>query len=401
MSATQRTSFLRRLSLRLGLPLVGVLALVAGGLVLSTGCLATLGGTPDPARLVGLALQSRYADGRFANLEAPSPPWTGERPSLVDVFFRGERRRPLAELPLAEPGATWGEPPNDGARVTWLGHSTLLIEVDGARVLTDPIWSARASPSSLVGPVRFHPPPVPLAALPKLDAVVISHDHYDHLDMDTVQALAKTGVRFFVPLGVADHLRSWDVPDAQVVELDWWGEAPVTRDVSLVATPSRHYSGRTTGRRDTTLWASWVVRGARHRVFFSGDSGPTPQFEDIGRRLGPFDLVALEIGAFHPAWGDIHLGPDNALEAHRMLGGGPLLPIHWATFNLAVHPWDEPVERLVRLAAQRGVHVLMPMLGAPLVIEEGARLAPWWRSLGASRAASIREGRPGVMEAQR
>ncbi|RKH25913.1 hypothetical protein D7Y13_22380 [Corallococcus praedator] len=299
----------------------------------------------------------------------------------MQVFFGGERRRPPAPPPIAarEDWMSVGE----GGRVTWLGHSTLLIEVDGARVLTDPIWSERASPSSLVGPVRFHPPVVPLSALPKLDAVVISHDHYDHLDMDTVQALAKTGVRFFVPLGVADHLKAWGVPRAQLVEFDWWSEARVTPDVSLVATPSRHYSGRTTGTRNTTLWASWVVRSARHRVFFSGDSGPTPQFEEIGRRFGPFDLVALEIGAFHPAWGDIHLGPDNALEAHRMLGGGLLLPIHWSTFNLAAHPWDEPIEHLVRLGDQRGVSIVTPMLGAPLVLGEVARTGPWWRSASA------------------
>lgn len=386
MPGTRTRSSLRRLALRLGLALLGVLALVSGALVLSTRGLDTFGGSPDPARLAELARQSRYADGQFSNLEAPSPPWEGERPTLRELFFGGERRRPPTSLPLTATGATWNGAASDGARVTWLGHSTLLIEVDGARVLTDPIWSERASPSSLVGPVRFHPPPVPLASLPKLDAVVISHDHYDHLDMDTVQALAKTGVRFFVPLGVADHLREWDVPQEQIVELDWWGEARVKAGVSLVATPSRHYSGRTTGTRNITLWASWVVRGARHRVFFSGDSGPTPQFEAIGRRFGPFDLVALEIGAFHPAWGDIHLGPDNALEAHRMLGGGPLLPIHWSTFNLAAHPWDEPIEHLVRLAEQRGVSVVTPMLGAPLAVGEVARTGPWWRSASAPGA---------------
>ncbi|MFP2924420.1 MBL fold metallo-hydrolase [Pyxidicoccus sp. 3LG] len=396
----QMKSRFRRFALRLGLPLVGVAALGAGTLVLSTGCLATLGRTPEPERLAKLAVQSRYADGRFENLEPPSPPWTGERPSLFEVFFGGERRRPSVRLPLAAPEAALDGPPHEGARVTWFGHSTLLIEVDGARVLTDPIWSERASPSSLIGPVRFHSPLVPLAALPKLDAVIISHDHYDHLDMDTVQALAKTGARFFVPLGIADHLREWDVPPAQVVELDWWGEARVTPEVTLVATPSRHYSGRTRGTRNTTLWASWVVRGARHRVYFSGDSGPTPQFEEIGRRLGPFDLVALEVGAFHPAWGDIHLGPEKALEAHRMLGGGPLLPIHWATFNLAAHPWDEPIERVVRLAEERGVRLVTPMLGEPLVAGEGAGSAAWWRGVGAVEATR-REDRARPLEAAR
>lgn len=376
-----------RLLLRLGLAGLGVLCVAASALVLSTGSLAAFGARPDPARLATVARQSRYVDGRFANLAAPPLPSGIPRPGYAEAFFGGQRRRPPGPLQFRDPSATWKSPHERGVRVTWLGHSTLLIEVDGARVLTDPIWSERASPSSLVGPRRFHPPAVPLAALPKLDAVLISHDHYDHLDMATVEALAARGVPFFVPLGVADHLRRWGVPESQVVELDWWGEARVTPAVTLVATPSRHYSGRSLGERNTTLWASWVIRGAHHRAYFSGDTGLMPQFEEIGRREGPFDVVMLEVGAFHPSWGDIHLGPDNALEAHRMLGGGPLLPIHWSTFNLAPHPWDEPLERLAQLARERGVPLLTPKLGAPLVVGDALPFDPWWRDVVGADAA--------------
>ncbi len=353
----------------------------AGALLLTTGCLASFGARPDSERLSGLARQSRYEEGRFVNAIPPSqangPGWS----TFKEMLFGGQQRTPPGPLPLVDPVATWQTPQGEGVRVTWLGHSTLLLEVDGARILTDPIWSDRASPSSILGPLRFHPPPVPLTALPKLDAVIVSHDHYDHLDMDTIQALSATGVRFFVPLGVADHLKKWGVPEGQLVELDWWGEARVTPAVSLIATPSRHFSGRGLGDRDTTLWTSWVIRSAAHRVYFSGDTGLTPQFEEIGKRLGPFDLVMLEVGAFHPSWGDIHLGPDNALEAHRMLGGGPLLPIHWSTFSLAIHAWDDPLERLSQLAHERGVDVLTPRLGAPLVIGGAHPFDPWWRSV--------------------
>jgi L-ascorbate metabolism protein UlaG (beta-lactamase superfamily) len=384
MPRTRNPSYRGRALIRLGIAFLAIVALAASALVLSTGGLAAFGARPDPVRLAALARKSRYEDGKFVNLEPPSPPRGIERPSLLELFFGGQRRRPPGPLRLYEGRATLDAPQSSGVRVTWLGHSTLLIEADGARVLTDPIWSERASPSSLVGPRRFHPPPVPLTALPKLDAVVISHDHYDHLDMATVEALAATGVRFFVPLGVAAHLKAWGVPEDQLVELDWWGEARVTPAVSVVATPSRHYSGRSLGARNTTLWASWVIRGAQHRVYFSGDSGPTPQLEEIGRRHGPFDVVMLEVGAFHPSWGDIHLGPEKALEAHRMLGGGPLLPIHWSTFNLAPHPWDEPLERLTQLARERGVTVLTPQLGAPLVIGDDTRFGPWWREVADS-----------------
>jgi L-ascorbate metabolism protein UlaG (beta-lactamase superfamily) len=366
---------------RSGFALTGILAVAASALVLSTGCLASFGARPDPARLASAARASRYADGRFVNVLPPTqsngPGWS----TFKELLFGGQQRTPPGPLPLVDPLEIWETPIAEGIRVTWLGHSTLLIEVDGVRVLTDPVWSDRASPSQLIGPQRFHPPPVPLTALPRLDAVIISHDHYDHLDMDSIEALAATGVRFFVPLGVADHLKKWGVPEGQLEELDWWGEARVTSAVSLVATPSRHFSGRGLGDRDTTLWASWVIRSEDRRVYFSGDTGLTPQFEEIGRRLGPFDLVMLEVGAFHPSWGDIHLGPENALEAHRMLGGGPLLPIHWSTFSLAIHAWDEPLERLTELAREQQVTVLTPKLGAPLVVGHEARFDPWWRTV--------------------
>ena len=316
----------------------------------------------------------------------PIPPGLRDRtvagPTLTDFLCGGERRVPRAALPSQDPRGVWRRPPSTGLRATWLGHSTVLIEIDGLRVLTDPVWGARASPSQLVGPKRFQPVPVPLAALPPIDLVIVSHDHYDHLCYPTVRALARMGVPFVTSLGVGAHLEAFGVEPQRITELDWWETHRLPgADLSVTAAPSQHFSGRGLKDRNATLWSSMVIQSARHRVFFSGDTGLTTQYESIGQRLGPFDLVLLEVGAFHPSWGDIHLGPENALKALQLLGGGAFLPVHWGTFSLAMHAWDQPAEKLLELAPKQGVQLVMPQLGEPV---EPARVeggVPWWRGI--------------------
>jgi L-ascorbate metabolism protein UlaG (beta-lactamase superfamily) len=272
--------------------------------------------------------------------------------------------------------------PASGLRATWLGHSTVLIEIDGVRVLTDPVWGARASPSQLAGPKRFQPVPVALKALPPIDAVLISHDHYDHLCHPTIRALARTRVPFVTSLGVGAHLQAWGVAPERITELDWWQShrLPGT-EVEVTAAPSQHFSGRGLKDRNATLWSSLVVRSPRHSVFFSGDTGLTDQYTGIREKFGRFDLVMLEVGAFHPAWGDIHLGPVNALQALELLGGGAFLPVHWGTFSLAMHAWDEPAETLLDLAPRRGVQLVMPQLGQPVEPVQVESVTPWWRGV--------------------
>lgn len=308
-----------------------------------------------------------------------------ERPSLRDFLCGGERRVPSGALPLANPLPTWGAPPASGLRVTRLGHSTLLVEIDGVRILTDPVWSQRVSPLAFAGPKRFHPVPVSLSALPPIDVVVLSHDHYDHLDRHTVRALARMRVPFVASLGVGAHLEAWGVPPERITELDWWEHTEV-RGVTITATPAQHFSGRGIKDRNGTLWSSMHFQGDRHSFFFGADSGLTPEFNEIGQRLGPFDVVALEIGAYHPSWGDIHLGPVNAITARVMLGSGMVLPIHWGTFNLAMHAWDEPAETILRLAPDARVRLLMPRLGEAIEPAQVERLEPWWRAVGAMPA---------------
>jgi L-ascorbate metabolism protein UlaG (beta-lactamase superfamily) len=261
----------------------------------------------------------------------------------------------------------------------------VLLEIDGVSVLTDPVWGERASPVAFAGPKRFQPVPVALSALPPVDVVVLSHDHYDHLDVPTMVELSKLTVPIVTSLGVGAHLEGCGIPPERITELDWWESAEISRagGLSITAAPSQHFSGRIAGGRNSTLWSSFALRGPRHRVFFSGDTGLTPEYEHIAAQLGPFDLVMLEVGAFHPAWGDIHLGPENALAALRMLGGGAFLPVHWGTFNLAIHAWDEPAETLVRLAPSEGTHLVMPMLGEAVEPSRVACVEPWWRQVAA------------------
>lgn len=384
-SSAPPRKWLRRISIGAAAT-TGALALAV---VSSTGCLSAFGARPDPARLGKLSTKSKFKDGRFENTVSRENDKPGLK-ILAEFLFTKAERTPPGDLPLDDPRALWKTAPESGLRATWLGHSTLLIEIDGYRVLTDPMWSERASPSTIIGPQRFHPPPVKLDELPKLDAVILSHDHYDHLDMATIAELAKGDVPFFVPLGLRDHLEKWGVPKDRITELDWWGEVnPKGTNLTLVATPSRHFSGRGLSDRNGTLWASWVIRTAQHRVYFSGDTGLTPQFEEIGEKEGPFDLVMLEVGAYHPSWGDIHLGPDNAVEALRMLGGGPLLPIHWGTFNLALHAWNDPAERLVELAKTKSFPLLTPRLGAPIEVKPSPDTRAWWREVKHTKESTL------------
>ncbi|MBN1771602.1 MAG: MBL fold metallo-hydrolase [Deltaproteobacteria bacterium] len=326
----------------------------------------------------------RGRNGRYRNVENTRlfRGGDGHRIFTRFVFERGERV-PRAPLPVVAPDvAALRHPPPVGVRATWLGHSTVLLEVDGRRVLCDPIWAERSTPVRGVGPRRFHPPPLPLAELPDPDVVAISHDHYDHLDAATVKALAARGARFAVPLGVGRRLARWGVPADRILERGWWETAAVVPgELELIVAPTRHFSGRGPLDRNRTQWASWIVRGRRSRVCFGGDGGWSAVFGEIGRRLGPFDLTLLEIGAFHPAWGEVHLGPANAVRAHRALGGRVLLPIHWGTFNLGLHAWHEPPEQLREAAAEAGIEFALPRPGQAVVVGQPLPTEPWWGAL--------------------
>ena len=272
-----------------------------------------------------------------------------------------------------------------GLRITWFGHSSMLVEIDGVRVLIDPVWDERASPVTWFGPERFFAPTLRLEEMPRLDAVLISHDHYDHLGEGTVRRLAELQpeVQWVTSLGVGAILRRFGVRAGRIDEMNWTETVAVRGDAGAVlqitSLPARHFSGRSLWNRFETLWGSFVLRGAKHRVYYGADSGWWEGFEEIGAAYGPFDLTMLEIGAFNELWHEIHMGPDGAARAFRAMGaGGLLMPIHWGLFDLALHAWRQPIERLLEVAD--GLKLWVPTPGLPTEVVGGVEVrSEWWR----------------------
>ncbi|KUF18495.1 MBL fold metallo-hydrolase [Streptomyces silvensis] len=355
---------------------------------------AAFGADPTGERLARIRRSPNFADGSFQNPVGARTRPSGSALRFAKIYFRKEeraRRAPSYPVPVhATTLADLAGPPATGLRLTWMGHSSVLAEIDGRRVLFDPVWGERCSPFPFAGPKRLHPVPVPLAALGPVDAVVISHDHYDHLDMPSVKALAGTDTVFAVPLGVGAHLEHWGVLADRVRELDWH-ESTEIGGLTLTATPARHFCGRGLRNQQHTLWASWTVRGPEHRIFHSGDTGYFPGFADIGAEHGPFDATMIQIGAYSDFWPDIHMRPDEGMRAHLDLQGGRphgvFLPIHWGTFNLAPHPWAEPGEGTLAAARAEGAPVALPIPGEPFEpTSDSVPDLPWWRAFAGDAA---------------
>lgn len=358
-----------------------VTVLTLGGVFMILACAST-NGSPTGVRQPRLEKSPNFKRGRFVNrLPAKQPPFF----ETLGEWMKGSQHTSpgKGEVPVVNRTKTdFAELPSSGLRITWLGHSTTLVEIDGIRILFDPIWSERSSPFSFAGPKRFFAPPLGLEELPEIDAVLISHDHFDHLDKATIEQLAPRISRFIAPLGVAARLASFGVDQTKIVELDWW-DATQVEHLRVVATPARHFSGRSLvmADRNQTLWAGFALVGPDHRVYYSGDTGMFPGFEEIGQQLGPFDAALIEVGAYNKLWADLHLGPEQAMKAAELVRAQLLIPVHYATFDLAMHSWTEPAERLLVASQNSRVPLTLPIPGESVERKHPPRLSRWWPDL--------------------
>ena len=326
---------------------------------------------------------SNYGDEAFKNLIPTSV--SSENSSffatLANYMVGDSQRSPDTVLPTKEFVL---EPLDlDEISVTWFGHSTLLIRSNNVTILTDPLFGEGNTDPLFFGPTPFtFEYNYALEDLPPIDYVLISHDHYDHLDHRTIQALDDRVPLYVVPLGVGAHLQFWGVPPERIIERDWWGEVK-QGGLTITATPGRHFSGRSLVMTDQnkTLWAGWVIAGPEHSVYYSGDTGMFPGFSAIGQRLGPFDAVLIETGAYNSLWRDVHLGPEQAIEARLALGSGLVIPVHWGTFNLGMHAWTEPVERLLVAAKKAGIQLVTPRPGESVEPATPPPVSRWWPEL--------------------
>ena len=359
--------------------LIGLFAIVAVIGVLVAGAAYYLHTPVSDERLARMEQSKQFRDGAFVNVEpqaATEVTWD----FVKEQFFGEQKREPEGVVPVVpvEP-EEFAKPASQSLKATWFGHASVLIELEGKRVFIDPVFSERVSPLSYVGPKRLHPVPVELSKVANIDAVVISHNHYDHLDEATIRHLAAGGTHFYLPLGVGAHLDNWGIDKSQIHEMAWWHEAQVG-NLKIIAAPSRHYSGRGLLDYKRTQWASWALAGKRERAFYSGDSGYSKLFAEIGEKLGPFDLSIIKIGAYGPSqsWLDIHMTAEDAVRTHQDVRGRKLLPVHWATFNLAIHDWDEPIRHALQAAESFKAIILTPKVGQPVYSGREFTNEQWW-----------------------
>ena len=343
----------------------------------------SIGGNPEGKHLNRIEKSPQYdaSEQQFQNPTA-TPLYTGKRSwfeMIIDFYLNGEERRPEKKLPEDRSSLSALATKSNEVRFIWFGHSTILLEIDGKRILIDPIFSNYASPIPGIAK-RFQPPLFDIDEIDNIDVVLISHDHYDHLDHKTITKLKGRDIQYIVPLGVGAHLRYWGIDDKRVIELDWWEET-VIKDLRFTATPSQHFSGRGIFNGNGTLWASWAVKGNDQNVYFGGDSGYSEHYKNIGDRLGPFDLTFLENGAYNKDWKFVHQLPEEGVQASIDLKGKAMVPIHWGMFDLAMHSWYEPVQRATEEAERKGVRIIAPKLGQLVSTREEHIQEAWWEPL--------------------
>ncbi|MFC6268148.1 MBL fold metallo-hydrolase [Frigoriflavimonas asaccharolytica] len=327
---------------------------------------------------------AQYKDGKFNNTKAvPKELSFKEKLDVAYYFFttKVENGRPKEDLKVQKIDSIDVADYKGEARLVWFGHSAFLLQIDGKTILLDPMFGKVAAPHPLLGADRFNSEmPIAIEKLPFIDAVIFSHDHYDHLDYETVMKIKDKTKHFYTPLGVGEHLKAWGIPASKISELDWWQEIKF-ETLTLACTPAQHFSGRKLNNGQSTLWSSWVIQSKEENLFFSGDSGYAPHFKEIGNKYGPFDLALMECGQYNDKWSDIHMMPEETAQAGMDVRAKKIMPIHWGGFKLAMHDWKDPIKRVQAKAKQFNLEVITPKIGQEILVKEKKSYSNWWENL--------------------
>ena len=298
---------------------------------------------------------------------------------LHEFIFQGKDREPINPLPVRF-GSEKFDRVDSISKITWYGHSAVSLEIDGKFILIDPMFGESASPVPFMAKRFAYAAPINIESIPNVDAVILSHDHYDHLDYASITKLKNKVKQYFTPLGVGSHLMRWGIEQSKITELDWWDSA-IFDGIEIVSAPARHFSGRGLNDRNKTQWASWIVLGAKERIYFSGDSGYGPHFKKIGEKYGPFDFAMMECGQYNKNWEAIHMMPEQTIQASLDINCTSMMPIHWSAFNLSLHSWTDPVERAVKAAEELDVKIVTPFIGEKFVPSKYSNVEKWWKNL--------------------
>jgi len=338
------------------------------------------GGSATSQQKIKYAESGHYKDGKFVNQVPTSMSFDFK--TTLEFFKKDPKRQPSENIETQQiDSLEIINKPEDKTRLTWFGHSAFLLEIDDKNILLDPMLGKVPSPTPWFGARRYSRTlPIEIEKLPFIDAVILSHDHYDHLDYGSIMKLKDKVGNFYMPLGVGNHLRSWGIAEEKIHELNWWDEVQLN-ETQFVCTPARHFSGRGILDQKSTFWGSWVILGKNDKVYFSGDGGYAPHFKEIGEKFGGFDLALMECGQYNKSWSDIHMMPEETAQAGVDVKAKVMMPIHWGAFTLALHSWTDPIERVSKKAKELNLSLITPKIGEPFVLKSNDYpQTNWWKN---------------------